>query len=53
LRSYNSGIVVALGSTAPVMILPILWATTREPPRPAAWIAATLVVLGSALIATA
>jgi drug/metabolite transporter (DMT)-like permease len=52
LRSYNSGIVVALGSTAPVMILPILWATTHRPPRPAAWAAALLVVLGSALIAT-
>lgn len=53
LRSHNSGIVVALGSTAPVMILPILWATTREPPRPASWGAAMLVVLGSALIVTA
>jgi drug/metabolite transporter (DMT)-like permease len=52
LRGYNAGIVVALGSTAPVMILPILWAKSGEPPRPAAWIAAALVVSGSALVAT-
>jgi drug/metabolite transporter (DMT)-like permease len=52
LRSYNAGIVVALGSTAPVMILPVIWATTGERPRAAAWIAAILTVLGSALIST-
>ena len=52
LRSYNAGIVVALGSTAPVMVLPLLWATTGERPRLAAWIAASLVVLGGTLVAT-
>ena len=52
LRGYNAGIVMALGSTAPVMVLPLLWATTGERPRAAAWAAACLVVLGSALIAT-
>lgn len=52
LRSYNAGIVVALGSTAPVMILPLLWIKSGEPPRPAAWIAAALVVGGSALVVT-
>jgi drug/metabolite transporter (DMT)-like permease len=52
LRGYNAGLVVALGSTSPVMVLPLLWATTRERPQAAAWAAAGLVVAGSALIAT-
>lgn len=52
LRNFNSGIVVALGSTAPVMILPVIWLTTGERPGLAAWIAAVLVVGGAALIST-
>lgn len=51
-RGYNAGIAVALGSTSPVMILPLLWATSGGRPPLAAWAAAGLVVLGSALIAT-
>jgi drug/metabolite transporter (DMT)-like permease len=51
LRGSNAGLVMALGSTAPVMVLPLLWATTGDRPRAAAWAGAALVVLGSALIA--
>jgi drug/metabolite transporter (DMT)-like permease len=53
LRGYNAGIVVALGSTAPVMILPLQWAISSERPPAAAWAAALMVVFGSALIAIA
>ncbi len=52
LRNYNSGLAIALGSTSPVMILPLIWLTTGARPRLAAWAAAGLVVLGTALIST-
>ena len=47
LRDNNTGLAIALGSTSPVMILPIIWITTGARPRLAAWAAAGLVVLGT------
>ncbi|MCV6603268.1 MAG: EamA family transporter, partial [Cohaesibacter sp.] len=50
LRSYNSGIVAVMGSTVPVMLLPIMWIKTGKCPPAPAWIGAALVVLGSVII---
>lgn len=44
------GIAASLSATAPVMMLPILWIKTKEPPAAGAWVGAALVVLGTALI---
>ena len=44
------GIVSTLSATSPVLILPMLWARTGEPPAPGAWAGAALVVAGMALI---
>ncbi|UVV70733.1 DMT family transporter [Brucella anthropi] len=44
------GIVSTLSATTPVIILPMLWAKTREMPAPGAWIGAVFVVIGMALI---
>lgn len=44
------GIVSTLSATSPVLILPMLWATTGERPAPGAWAGAALVVVGLALI---
>ena len=44
------GIVSTLSATSPVIILPMLWATTGERPAAGAWAGAALVVVGMALI---
>ncbi len=44
------GIASSLSATAPVMMLPILWIKTKEPPASGAWVGAALVVVGTALI---
>jgi drug/metabolite transporter (DMT)-like permease len=44
------GVVATLSATSPVLILPMLWARTGEPPAPGAWAGAALVVAGMALI---
>ena len=44
------GVVTVLSSTSPILVLPILWFTTRQQPTIGAWIAAILVVIGSVLI---
>lgn len=46
----NAGIVATLSATTPVMVLPMLWLTSRETPALGAWIGAILVVVGSSLI---
>ena len=46
------GVVTVLSSTSPILVLPILWMTTKQRPTIGAWIAALLVVTGSALIFT-
>lgn len=44
------GMVAILSSTTPVMLLPLLWLYTRQRPAPSAWLAAVLVVCGTALV---
>lgn len=44
------GIAASLSATTPVMMLPILWFTTKERPPMGAWVGAALVVAGSAMI---
>ena len=46
IRTHDTGIVVLLSATSPIMILPILWIKTREAPHPVAWAGAILVVAG-------
>ncbi len=46
----EAGIVATLSSTTPVMVLPILWYTSKERPALGAWLGAALVVIGSACI---
>lgn len=50
LASGDVGIVTTMSSTAPILILPMVWFMTKEPPKPAAWIGALLAVAGTALI---
>ena len=47
------GIVSTLTSTTPILILPMLWFTTRRAPGWPAWAGAGLAVLGTALISLA
>ena len=49
-RTHEAGIAVALGSIAPVVMLPMIWLTTGQRPAPQAWLGACLVVLGTGLI---
>jgi drug/metabolite transporter (DMT)-like permease len=49
-RIHEAGIAVALGSIAPVVMLPMIWLTTKRPPAPQAWLGACLVILGTGLI---
>lgn len=44
------GIVTTLTSTTPILILPMVWATTGRRPTALAWIGAALAVAGTALI---
>jgi len=50
LSGGNTGVVSTLSATTPVIILPLLWASTGERPAAGAWIGAALVVCGLALI---
>jgi drug/metabolite transporter (DMT)-like permease len=50
LEAGDAAVVVALSSTAPVVLLPILWLRTRERPAPGAWAGAILVVIGTAIV---
>ena len=50
LRALDAGIAVVLSSAAPVMLLPMIWATTGERPRLPAWLGALLAVAGTGLI---
>ncbi|MDP3262171.1 MAG: DMT family transporter [Tabrizicola sp.] len=47
------GIVSTFSSTTPILILPMLWATTGKRPTVAAWVGAILAVAGTALISLA
>jgi len=44
------GVATILSATTPVMLLPLLWATTRQRPTGAAWAGAALTVVGAALL---
>lgn len=50
LAHYNTGVVAVLGSTAPVLLLPMTWLKTRQCPPIAAWAGACLAVAGTSLI---
>jgi drug/metabolite transporter (DMT)-like permease len=51
LSGSNTGITAALGSTAPVIMLPVLWISTKRPPPRIAWMGAALVMAGTGLMA--
>jgi len=44
------GVATILSATTPVMMLPLLWITTRQRPTGAAWVGAALTVVGAALL---
>ncbi|MCT4654503.1 MAG: DMT family transporter [Cohaesibacter sp.] len=50
LQTQNTGIVAVVGSTAPVMILPLLWWLHKHPPSLPSWIGAFLVIAGIATL---
>ncbi|SNZ21011.1 DMT family transporter [Cohaesibacter gelatinilyticus] len=50
LQSQNTGIVAVLGSTAPIMILPILWVINKRPPALPGWAGAGLAIGGIAIL---
>ena len=50
LRYSSTGIVAVMGSTVPIMMLPISWLVTGIRPPIVAWIAALIVVIGTAVI---
>jgi drug/metabolite transporter (DMT)-like permease len=50
LRSYDVGAVAVLSSMAPVVMLPMIWITSGDPPPWPAWLGATLAVLGAGII---
>ena len=50
LETGSVATVSILSSTAPLMMLPIVWFQTKLIPPPAAWIGALLVVLCSILL---
>ena len=45
-----AGVVSTLAATSPVLVLPVLWAATKECPAPGAWIGAALAVTGAGCI---
>jgi len=48
--NFNSAVAAVLGSLAPVMVLPLLWAKTGIRPHLLAWIGAAITVAGGAII---
>ncbi len=44
------GVATILSATTPVILLPLLWITTRRRPTGAAWAGAALTVIGAALL---
>ncbi len=47
------GIVTTLSSTAPILILPMVWLLSRRAPSAMAWVGAALAVAGTAIITLA
>lgn len=50
LSGSEVGIISTLSATTPAILLPMLWLRTGEVPAPGAWIGASLVLAGSAMI---
>lgn len=50
LAHYDTAVVALLGSTAPVLMLPMIWTRTGQCPPLPAWAGAVLTVTGTALI---
>jgi drug/metabolite transporter (DMT)-like permease len=50
LAQGKTGIVATLSSTAPVLILPLLWLVTRQRPAAAAWWGGVITVLGTGVL---
>ena len=50
LKDGDVGMVAILSSVSPVLLLPLLWLRLGRAPAIAAWLGATLTVLGTALI---
>ena len=50
LRSYDAGIVAVLSSLAPVVMLPMIWIMSGDPPPLSAWLGAILAVVGAGII---
>jgi len=50
LRSYDAGIAAVLSSMAPVVMLPMIWIMSGDPPPLPAWLGAILAVLGAGII---
>lgn len=46
----KAGLVATLSSAAPIVLLPMIWLTSRQAPALGAWVGASIVVLGTALI---
>jgi drug/metabolite transporter (DMT)-like permease len=52
INTGDVGVATVLSSTTPVMMLPLLWITTKERPAMGAWAGAALAVIGTTLLAT-
>lgn len=52
LRNGSTGVAAVLGSTSPVLMLPMIWLVTKERPPLLAWIGALLVVTGTGVMLT-
>jgi drug/metabolite transporter (DMT)-like permease len=50
LSKGEAGIITALAATTPVMMLPLLWFKTGEPPALGSWFGAILTVIGSGIL---
>ena len=50
LQKADAGIVATLSSTGPIMILLILWLTTKKIPTLGAWLGTIIAILGTGLI---
>lgn len=50
LRTGNVGMVALLSSTTPIMLLPIMWIYTKQPPNRYAWLGAILAVVGTGVL---
>lgn len=50
LSGGEAGVVATLSSAAPVVMLPMIWLTSRHAPALGAWVGAVIVLIGTALV---